>query len=619
MFRKNKTQMVITGVLVSAVQIAFCANIVVDNSTKANLPAAGTLGRLLCVTDDAKGIWLDDGSNWVPINGQSIVVSAKTGASIQSAIDNITSGIVVVPPGTYTDTAITLKSNVALVGAGRGATILQSASDSGQVYLTVITIPSSASNVLVRDLTATGFINGANDSTYGIDVAGTNVLIDNVELKNHRRPVRFQTTAQYGVIRHSRILTSSGTSLIGIHIQGGSDIEVLGNTITNASNGILWSNSAARPRILYNRVISAQDYCIGGDPAGGATTGTDGVVSGNIATGATSTTIGHGFSIDGSLRFAVANNIARSNASSGFFIGDNPSTDSTFTGNVAENNTQCGFAITNAVGATFSGNIAKNNGWSGFRVEPTTTDATDRIAMTGNTAIGNGYGNDGSSWASGFGIMTAGSTISGNIASKNIKNGLYLCDAPGNTIIGNVCEDNDDNDTSTYFGIFIEGTSCNNVIANNVSRRRADTAKRQLQGIHILTNANDNLVIGNMITPNGTYNYSDGGARNRVIGNRGDMGNESNFVSLANNGTAPLLSHSGFVTIMDLTNRYLGTFVQRGASNATVKISDPSSKFSITAGTTSRINFYYSAGNSRYEVQNKTGGAIDLYVSVEGN
>ena len=40
--------------------------------TKAGLPTAGTAGRLARVTDDVRGIWMDQGSQWFPTNQQRI-------------------------------------------------------------------------------------------------------------------------------------------------------------------------------------------------------------------------------------------------------------------------------------------------------------------------------------------------------------------------------------------------------------------------------------------------------------------------------------------------------------------------------------------------------------------
>jgi hypothetical protein len=38
-------------------------------------------------------------------------------------------------------------------------------------------------------------------------------------------------------------------------------------------------------------------------------------------------------------------------------------------------------------------------------------------------------------------------------------------------------------------------------------------------------------------------------------------------------------------------------------------MSDPSAKYSITAGTATSANIYWSVGNARYELENKLGSA----------
>lgn len=59
----------VISVLVSATQTAFCADIIVNSYTKAGLPAAGTAGRIARVTDDIRGLWMDQGSQWFQVAG----------------------------------------------------------------------------------------------------------------------------------------------------------------------------------------------------------------------------------------------------------------------------------------------------------------------------------------------------------------------------------------------------------------------------------------------------------------------------------------------------------------------------------------------------------------------
>lgn len=60
------------------------------------------------------------------------------------------------------------------------------------------------------------------------------------------------------------------------------------------------------------------------------------------------------------------------------------------------------------------------------------------------------------------------------------------------------------------------------------------------------------------------------------------------------------------------------TFMLQGATNAVVETSDPSGLFSTSAGTGSSYNVYWSAGNSRYEIQNNRGSAKKVRLTYLG-
>jgi hypothetical protein len=45
------------------------ADTIIDSKTESSLPAAGTAGRLVNLTDGPRGLWLDTGSQWVSVNG----------------------------------------------------------------------------------------------------------------------------------------------------------------------------------------------------------------------------------------------------------------------------------------------------------------------------------------------------------------------------------------------------------------------------------------------------------------------------------------------------------------------------------------------------------------------
>lgn len=94
-----------------------------------------------------------------------------------------------------------------------------------------------------------------------------------------------------------------------------------------------------------------------------------------------------------------------------------------------------------------------------------------------------------------------------------------------------------------------------------------------------------------------------------------------NYVSMSNTQIAALTGwtslNNGFLVVHDLSNGYIGTFQMRGAANVTNEISDPSTKFSHTAGTGTSINVYY-LGGTGYVIQNNSGGTIFVGVHAIG-
>ncbi len=123
------------GILASVTQTVFCADIIVNSSAKINLPLAGTAGRLYRVTDDIRGLWMDQGSQWFGLSGEVINVkefgakgdgTTNDTTSIQAALNAVpaSGGMVFFPPGNYLVTAsLKPKVNTTLTGAGYGSRI----------------------------------------------------------------------------------------------------------------------------------------------------------------------------------------------------------------------------------------------------------------------------------------------------------------------------------------------------------------------------------------------------------------------------------------------------------------------------------------------------------------
>jgi hypothetical protein len=86
---------------------------------------------------------------------------------------------------------------------------------------------------------------------------------------------------------------------------------------------------------------------------------------------------------------------------------------------------------------------------------------------------------------------------------------------------------------------------------------------------------------------------------------------DANFATIANNGVAALgMSNSGLAIIH--AGDSFAMFVINGGSHTVIELLDPSSVFSATAGTAASWNVYWSAGNSRYEIENKRGSTLNV-------
>lgn len=57
-------------------------------------------------------------------------------------------------------------------------------------------------------------------------------------------------------------------------------------------------------------------------------------------------------------------------------------------------------------------------------------------------------------------------------------------------------------------------------------------------------------------------------------------------------------------------------YTLNGASHTTTELNDPFGTYTVTAGTASSTNIYWSAGNSRYEIENKRGATVTTRIWV---
>jgi len=160
----------------------------------ADLPAAGTAGRLAWVTDNIRGVWRDDGTQWVSVTGVANVLdfgayndgtnATATRAAIQAAIDAIPAegGTVFIPAGSYiVDATLVPASNMTIQGAGMGVTVIQT---SGTTF-TIMKVTTVHSNVTYRDFTLDGNAKTGGENTNGLLHMGsaTDCLVERVETR----------------------------------------------------------------------------------------------------------------------------------------------------------------------------------------------------------------------------------------------------------------------------------------------------------------------------------------------------------------------------------------------------------------------------------------------------
>ena len=86
------------------------------------------------------------------------------------------------------------------------------------------------------------------------------------------------------------------------------------------------------------------------------------------------------------------------------------------------------------------------------------------------------------------------------------------------------------------------------------------------------------------------------------------------IISVANNAVAaiPIDSQAQFVFLFIHGGGVPAIFSLNGGNHTTQELSDVSAVYSATAGTASSANIYWSAGNSRYELENKRGSTLNF-------
>jgi hypothetical protein len=89
----------------------------------------------------------------------------------------------------------------------------------------------------------------------------------------------------------------------------------------------------------------------------------------------------------------------------------------------------------------------------------------------------------------------------------------------------------------------------------------------------------------------------------------------STAITLDNNAIAAIGdTNTAVLVVVILKQQALALYALNGANHSVNEISDPSGSFTSTAGTGASANIYWSAGNNRYELENKFGSTQSFVV-----
>lgn len=624
-FKKVWLIIFVMGVLVNVKQIVFCADIIVDNYTKANLPSPGTPGRLARVTDNVRGLWMDQGNQWFGIGGEVINVRefGATGDGVtndttafQAALDAVPSigGTVFVPCGEYLLGAVTIKSNTVLLGAGRCSYLNFTVTGSPAVAISI----NTTSHVRIAHMR----IGGSAERMISIN-GSTFVVIEDNDI--------------------SGAVVSGAGDPAGIHMSGApSDIWIMNNRFSG--NGLggaglggadIGLNSGGGTGLYING-----NQCISTGAAYGIALNnlTYSEISGNTIANMVGNTTNNGMGI---LLYGTASGLSHHNVvqgntiqntdGSGIYAQDTPL--SVFGGNVVENTAKTqadGSLLVGAIAVnngptTITGNVIRNSGKAGITIQG------DRHAVSNNVIEGVNVnraailirgGNEsvisGNTINNALGIGTWDSTLltglvidNNTILSPSSSNrgisfpqirdslilhntvifagghGIALDGGTRNIIQGNIVKDAGTYNANVYSGIFLSETT-HNLVKDNQSYNSGATGQKY--GIEEYGAANNNELTDNNVYNNQTAGIYVVGASTLRARNKLSTGPSQGRATLGTGGTVTVTT----AEVLSADNIHLTRVVKSGTiGHLSVGTITSGTSFVINSNTSDRSTIFW--------------------------
>lgn len=356
------------------------------------------------------------GGQWFDVkNGYGATGDGTTNdtSAVQSAIDaaEASGGVVYFPPGTYVAYGLTVTaSNVALIGAGKGRSVLRNNANGEGIYV-YGTSGAHLTNVQIRDLSIIANLGNGNQRCLYIDYADDSVVAD----------------------CH---LEGAGNNALNVY--NSTNVRVTGNDVTSCKNFGVLVYTCESVEVIDNRIYDLT----------------------------TLSPDGHfGIEVKDSQRCVVSGNRLSNIYGIAIYLfssGDNPDGNHVVTGNVVRTTVSGGSQSPVGISVNTSDhNLIANN-----HVTPVSAGNGIALAVTTGTIVsGNRIQ---SSPAAGIGLASTATAcqISGNVISDCVQ-GIVLTGCTRNSVTGNYIYNGASSASSLASAIRLTGAATYNEVINN--------------------------------------------------------------------------------------------------------------------------------------------------------